>query len=157
MARRASTDRSPGRRRPRVRSVLLGTLALLVVVGFLARRTGIGPGGADGFDPLRHQDLPRIEAAEAAHRVGEQAAVCGVVVNATFARETRGQPTFLNLDRPFPDQVFDAVIWGRNRARFPGPPELAYPGRGICVLGRITTHRGVPRIEVRRPEQIQLR
>lgn len=157
MVRRASTDRSPGRRRSRLRSVLLGVLAVLVVLGVLARRTGIGPGGADGFDPSRFQDLPRIEAAEAAHRVGEQATVCGVVANATFARQTRGRPTFLNLERPFPDQAFDAVIWGRDRGRFPTPPELTYPGRGICVLGRITTHRGVPRIEVRGPEQIQLR
>ncbi len=38
---------------------------------------------------------------EAASHVGERATVCGLVASATYADCSRGQPTFLNLDKPF--------------------------------------------------------
>jgi hypothetical protein len=145
------------RRRSGTRAVLLALVALVVAFGFLARRTLTGPGGpVEVFDPALYRDLPPVTAAEAEDLVGERAVVCGRVVNTTFASATRGQPTYLNLDRAYPDQPFDAVIWGRDRARFDPRPETAYRGARICVAGRITTYRGVPRIEVVTPAQIRV-
>lgn len=144
-------------RRSRSRAVVLGLVALLVTVSFLARRTGMTPGGGPAgpdFDPADYEDAPVVEAADAASVVGEQAVVCGTVVNAVYAATTGGRPTFLNLERPYPDQPFDAVIWGRDRDRFDRPPEEGYRRLRICVAGEVTTHEGTPRIEVRTPAQI---
>jgi hypothetical protein len=44
-----------------------------------------------------------LTAAQAKDHVGEPATVCGVVASATFATRTKGQPTFLNLDQPYPN------------------------------------------------------
>lgn len=96
---------------------------------------------------------PRLRPDEAAAHAGETATVCGRVAGATFARTIRGQPTFLNLDRPHPDQPFTVVIWGDDRPAF-GDPEVEFAGRAICVTGLIRLYKGKPEIVVRRPGEI---
>lgn len=95
-----------------------------------------------------------IRAADAIKHVGKQATVCGLVASAKYAEASAGSPTFLNLDEPYPDHVFTAVIWGTSRGNFPSPPETLR-GRRICVSGTITTYRGRAQIEVSRPSQIE--
>jgi len=92
-------------------------------------------------------------AQEAAQHIGEKATVCGVVVSAKFAVTSRGQPTFLNLDRPYPDQVFTVVIWGADRSKF-GQPEIAFSAKQICVTGWIAAYKGRPEIIAKDPVQI---
>jgi hypothetical protein len=94
-----------------------------------------------------------ITAAEASKHVGETATVCGVVVSAHFAATSRGRPTFLNLDEPYPRQIFTIVIWGSDRGKF-GASETAYKGKRICVTGGIDSYRGVPQIVAHDPAQI---
>jgi hypothetical protein len=53
-----------------------------------------------------------LSAAEAKKHIGENATVCGLVVSAHFAANSRGEPTFLNLDEPYPNQIFTIVILG---------------------------------------------
>ena len=65
-----------------------------------------------------------------------------------------GQPTFVNLDKAYPDQPFTVVIWGDDRPRFSSPPEVAFDGKRICVSGVIETFRGKPQIVVHDPKQI---
>ena len=91
---------------------------------------------------------------EASRYIGETMEVCGVVASATYAENERGQPTFLNLNRSFPNHIFTAVIWGSNRTKFSYRPETML-GKEICVRGRIEEHRGKPQIEVYQPTQIQ--
>jgi hypothetical protein len=55
---------------------------------------------------------------QAASHVGETATVCGTVASANYATRTKGQPTFLNLDQPYPRQLFTVVIWGSDRTKF---------------------------------------
>ncbi len=137
------------------RRLVLAVIALLVVLAFLGRRTGMIPGPAEAFDPSDYRDVPVLSSQEADRHVGARAVVCGEVVNAVLASGTRGQPTFLNLDRAYPEQPFDLVVWGRHRDAFQPPPERAYLGESVCAAGRITEHQGVPRIEVTTPEQIR--
>jgi hypothetical protein len=71
---------------------------------------------------LSAADTPQqLTAAEAAKHVGEYAKVCGEVVSTKYASSSRGQPTFLNLDKPYPDHIFTIVIWGDNRSKFDQP------------------------------------
>ena len=90
---------------------------------------------------------------EAASHVGESTTVCGLVASATHAARSRGAPTFLNLGKPYPDQIFTAVIWGDDRTKF-GSPELALRGKQICVTGEIRLYRGRPEIILRDPKQL---
>jgi hypothetical protein len=137
------------------RRVLLAVVALVVAASFLARRMGVGPGGAPAFDASLFEEGPQVSALEAAAYVGQDAVVCGRVVNTVFAQATRGQPTYLNLERAFPEQPFDVVVWGRDRSRFDTQPEVLYFGHEICAAGRVTSHQDVPRIEARGPGQIR--
>lgn len=94
-----------------------------------------------------------ITASEASAHIGQTATVCGYVASAKYAYRSKGQPTFLNLDEPYPRQIFTALIWGSDRPSF-GTPETTFAGRNICVTGRIKSYRGKPEIIVRTPSQI---
>ena len=94
-----------------------------------------------------------LSVAEAKEHVGEVATVCGIVVSTRFASSTKGQPTFLNLDKPYPNQVFTIVIWGSNHNKF-GRPEVEYNEKRICVTGKIAEYRGKPEIVANDPTQI---
>ena len=97
-----------------------------------------------------------ITAQEAAHHVGSVETVCGVVASAKYATSTRGQPTFLDLDRPYPNQIFTVVIWGADRAKFHEAPETAFQGHTVCVSGLVSAYRGKPETVVSNPTAIRL-
>lgn len=89
--------------------------------------------------------------------IGMEKTVCGTVASATYAVRTKGRPTFLNLDQPYPRQIFTVVIWGSDRNKFQNPPESSFRGKRICVTGTIKEFRGKPEIIVRSPDQITLK
>lgn len=95
----------------------------------------------------------KYSTSEAKEHFGETATVCGEVVSTRYAASTKGQPTFLNLDKPYPNQVFTVVIWGEHRGKF-GKPEDDYKGKRICVSGKITAYAGLPEIIADDPKQI---
>ena len=95
----------------------------------------------------------KLTSAESKDHIGETATVCGNVVSTRYASSSKGQPTFLNLDKPYPSQVFTVVIWGSNRGKF-GRPEVEYKEKRICVTGKITEYRGVPQVIADDPAQI---
>jgi len=95
-----------------------------------------------------------ISAVEAKNHVGEKATVCGEVASTRYAARSRGNPTFINLDKPYPNQVFTVLIWGNDRPKF-GDPEEAYHDRHICVTGKISDYKGVPEIVAYDPSQIK--
>jgi hypothetical protein len=96
-----------------------------------------------------------ISSYEARNHVGEYSKVCGQVASTHFANRSRGAPTFINLDRPYPNQVFTALIWVEDRSKF-GSPEERYSHREICVSGVIQLYRGIPEIILRGPSQVQI-
>jgi len=96
-----------------------------------------------------------ISPAEAKDHVGERATVCGKVVSTRYADKSKGQPTFLNLDEPYPKQIFTIVIWGSDRPKF-GEPEKRYRDTSVCVTGKITSHRGTPEIAANDPGEIEI-
>jgi len=96
----------------------------------------------------------QIAASEAAQHVGEFAEVCGEVASTAYLASTKGSPTFLNFERPYPDQVFTVVIWGRSRKSFDGRPENMFDGKQLRVTGRIEEYRGRPQITVEDPDHI---
>lgn len=96
-----------------------------------------------------------IPPAEAAKHVGEKATVCGVVASASYASRAKGQPTFLNLDKPYPYSIFTALIWGDDRSKF-DQPEVKLRDKRICTTGTITLYKDVPEIVLREPSQLRV-
>jgi DNA/RNA endonuclease YhcR with UshA esterase domain len=95
----------------------------------------------------------KITATEAKDHVGETRTVCGKVASTHYASGSKGQPTFLNLDEPYPKGVFTIPIWGSDRAKF-GAPEAKFKDARVCVTGKITSYRGKPEIIATEPSQI---
>jgi micrococcal nuclease len=96
-----------------------------------------------------------ITSDDAAKFIGQQKTVCGTVASAHFATKSKGQPTFINLDKPYPNQVFTVLIWGSDRSKFEKPPETLYSGKEICVTGLVQSYQGRPEIIVKDPTQIK--
>lgn len=111
----------------------------------------IAPFGINAQSPR----AKKLAAPEAKDHIGEQATVCGKVASTRYAATTRGKPTFLNLDKPYPSQVFTILIWGENRTKF-GTPEEQYREKQVCVTGKITEYRGAPEIVVSDPQNIEI-
>ena len=95
-----------------------------------------------------------ISASEATNFIGKQKTVCAYVASAKFAVKSRGQPTFLDMDNKYPDQLLTIVIWGSDRSKFDGAPEATYLHKTICITGKIELYKGTPEIIVRSPAQI---
>jgi DNA/RNA endonuclease YhcR with UshA esterase domain len=94
---------------------------------------------------------------QASSYIGQRMTVYGPVASTNYAARSNGQPTFLNLGRPYPEQGFTVVIWGRDRSKFPSAPEKYYAGKTVHVTGLVEEYRGVPEIIVTDPGQIEVR
>jgi hypothetical protein len=105
--------------------------------------------------PTTNAQTKRVTAAEAKDHIGERTIVCGKVVSANYSSRSKGQPTFLNLDEPYPKQVFTILIWGSDRPKF-GEPESKYRDQKVCATGKITSYRGVPEITAADPDQLEI-
>jgi endonuclease/exonuclease/phosphatase family metal-dependent hydrolase len=99
------------------------------------------------------QTPSKLRADEAARHAGETATVCGNVASARYLATSRRQPTFLNLEKPYPDQALTVVIWGSDRPAF-GNPEVTFLHKRICVTGKIEIYQGRPEMVATSPEQI---
>lgn len=103
----------------------------------------------------QQKDPPRIAASQARAYVGKTVAVCGTVADSRFLSDSKRQPTFLNFENPYPDHVFTAVVWGKDRKKFRHPPEKAYHARNVCVTGVVTLYEGAPQMIVTTPAAIR--
>ncbi len=96
--------------------------------------------------PCVHAQTKKITAAEAKDHIGDRATVCGKVASTHYAKSSKGEPTFLNLDEPYPKEIFTILIWDSDRGKF-GTPEIEYKSLQVCVTGKITSYHGVPEID----------
>ncbi len=102
---------------------------------------------------IAQTDLLRtLTTAEAKNHIGERATVCGVVESGHYSTSGR-QPTFLNLDKAYPNQPFTVLIWGATREKF-GKPEETYKGKRICVTGTIERYQNAPEMILDDPHQL---
>jgi DNA/RNA endonuclease YhcR with UshA esterase domain len=97
----------------------------------------------------------QINASQAVNFIGQTKTVCGVIASTKYASYSKGQPTFINLDKPYPNQVFTILIWGRDRAKFYNADRIFSVGKRICATGLISSYRGKPEMTIREPSQIK--
>jgi hypothetical protein len=91
-----------------------------------------------------------LTAAQAKAHVGENATVCGTVASEHTATSSRGEPTFINLDSAYPNQVFTILVWADDRQNVGALPRT---GSHICATGLIKDYHGVPEIVVKSKTQ----
>jgi hypothetical protein len=84
--------------------------------------------------------------------------VCGRVVRTHWARESRGAPTFVNVEDARSLEEIAVVIWEDDREAFAAAlgdaPESAYRGTSVCATGKPGEHQGRPQLEVSAPPDI---
>jgi hypothetical protein len=94
-----------------------------------------------------------LTTSEAAKHRGENATVCGVVAGVHTAASSKGSPTFVNLDKAYPNQRFTILIWGNDLTKFTPAPSN-WDGKRVCASGTIALYRGIPEIVARQAGQI---
>jgi len=99
-----------------------------------------------------------LEAKDAENHVGETATVCGNVVATNWLFSEPGHPTWLNINRAYPNLRFNVVIWGEQRRAWPlsGKPEVVYLDRQICVTGLISSYQTWTQIQDVEKSDIQV-
>jgi len=133
-------------------AVVVLTMVLLTVACGGQSVTSTGS-GATSISSIPADSLTAVQGSRS---VGSRKTVCGDVKSPTYASSSNGKPTFLNLGREYPNQVFTVVIWGDNRSAFPSAPEKLYRSKTICATGLIESYRGVAQIEATSPSQIRV-
>ena len=95
-----------------------------------------------------------ISPKDAEKYVGKTATVCGQVASAIYLDRARSKPTLLNFEKPYPDHVFTAVIYGDDRPKF-GAPEKACLKKDVCVTGEVSKFQNKPQIIVKDRNQLK--
>jgi endonuclease G len=75
----------------------------------------------------------KINTLQAKDYIGKDACVCGKVVSTKFNENGKTNPTYINLDKKYPEQVFTLMIFGQDRANFSYKPEEFLQGKtNLC-------------------------
>ncbi len=88
--------------------------------------------------------------------IGKEVCICGKVVGAKYTENGTNNPTYINLDKKYPNQLFTIMIFGDARRNFSYKPEQFLLQKTICVKGKITTFRGSPQIIATKEKQIEV-
>ncbi len=98
----------------------------------------------------------KINTLQAKEYIGKEACVCGKVVSTKYVENGKSNPTYINLDKKFPDQVFTLIIYGNDRSNFSYTPEDFLKGKTICVKGQVGEFKGIPQIIANKEKQIEV-
>ncbi len=98
----------------------------------------------------------KINTLQAAQYIGKDACVCGKVVSTKYSENGKTNPTYINLDKKYPEQVFTLMIFGQDRKNFSYAPEVFLQGKTICVKGKVGEFKGIPQIIANKEKQIEV-
>jgi len=98
-----------------------------------------------------------IKLEDAPKHIGDSVKICGKVASMRFVENTEGQPTFINMGKPYPNQLLTVIVWGLVRQRFPKSLEELFNNKEICVTGKVELYKGKPQIVVLGNEQMSIK
>jgi hypothetical protein len=81
-------------------------------------------------------DIPLISASEAPNYIDKEVKVKAKVISTFFSEKSKGKPTYLNLDKKFPDNPMTVVIFESKLKELKINPK-DYEGKTIIVKGKI--------------------
>ncbi len=90
-----------------------------------------------------------LQPTQAAAHIGETACVEGQVSRVTYARSSRGSPTFVDFGASF-----TALVWIEDRPKFLGIDR--WQGQRLRVKGTLESYQGKPEIVLRTQSQAEL-
>ncbi len=97
--------------------------------------------------------LDVIGACNAGNYLNKEKIVEGKIV-ATYKSKTN--TVFLNFDKPYPNQCFNAVIFSSDLYKFPENLEDYYDGKTVRIEGKIIEYEGRPEIILKDMKQIEV-
>lgn len=98
----------------------------------------------------------KINSLQSKDYIGKDACVCGKVVSTKYVENGRTNPTYINLDKKYPEQTFTLMIFGQDRENFSYKPEEFLQGKTICVKGKIGEFKGTPQIIANKEKQVEI-
>ncbi len=109
-----------------------------------------------GLSAAPHHSLAeeQIEALRAPFHVGESVLACGKVAQVS----ARSEVTYINLDRPYPQQTLALIVWQSNlsayESRFGKLSTLQ--GKRVCALGMIEQYQNRLQVIMKNPQFLRL-
>jgi len=96
----------------------------------------------------------QIEAVRAPFHVGDSVLACGKVAQVT----ARAEVTYINLDRPYPNQTLALVIWQSKLPEYESRfgKLSALEGKRVCARGLIEEYRNGLQIIIKNPQFLRL-
>jgi len=98
----------------------------------------------------------QIRAEDATHYVGSKITVCGKVVSTRYSAKGKTSPTYINLDYRFPNQVFTAVVHGKDRINFSYEPDQYLKDKRVCFTGRVGEFKGTPQMIITDEHKVEV-
>jgi len=98
----------------------------------------------------------KINTLQAKEYIGKDACVCGKVISTKYSENGKTNPTYINLDKKYPEQVFTLMIFGNDRTNFSYKPEEYLQGKTICVKGKVGEFKGIPQIIANKEKQVEI-
>jgi hypothetical protein len=78
--------------------------------------------------PNLQAQTKKLTPAEAKDHIGDRATVCGKIASTHYAKSSKGEPTFLNLDEPYPKELALATGLSARVRRLEAMPRWALQG-----------------------------
>ena len=110
---------------------------------------------SDGVTPIYAPPLPQghINTTQAQRWMGSQKKVhvCGTVVSSRFSGSGN---YWLNLDKKFPNTVFNVYVRKKDFVNFDGIDQEYLMNEKVCFYGKVTSMYGLPNMNILRQEQV---
>jgi DNA/RNA endonuclease YhcR with UshA esterase domain len=128
----------------------IALFSLLTAVAVVAQQAATNPPGRT-FSATADTNAPiKITSAEVRDHIGARVIVTGKVAEVNKAASL----VRLNIDKPFPDQTFTAVIFNRYTNQFFDLESLK--GKQVELNGRIALYRGHPELQLQSTNQLKV-
>ncbi|MCB9034416.1 MAG: DNA/RNA non-specific endonuclease [Chitinophagales bacterium] len=98
----------------------------------------------------------KINTIQAIDYIGKDACVCGKAVSVKTVENGKSNPTYINLDKSYPNQLFTVVIYGKNKGNF-SYDFNTLKDKTICVSGKVGQYKGTPQIIANSEKQIEVK
>lgn len=92
---------------------------------------------------------------EATKHLGETITVCAKVAG-TYITKGKSKVIYLNLEKPYPDNVFTVVIFEKSADEFAYNPLEFLKNKQICVCAKVSIYKDKPQMVVTKQEQIRV-
>lgn len=98
----------------------------------------------------------KLNTFDAKDNIGKECIVCGKAVSIKFVENGKTNPTYINLDKKFPEQLFTIVIYENQRNKLNYIPEEKLLQKQICIKGKIELFKGTPQIVLQKPSDLEI-